>query len=134
MDITQLENLISELSTAQGYNPIIVSQWQEDAPIESFPVAWIKLPIVSYVEGRDEGIIGHHITVALLDDYSRKDAENKQSRLEKMREDMIEIMSLLSTHEDVVQICKMSITPRCIETTVHGDLAQICRATVESIF
>ncbi len=134
MDITQLEKNISRLASKRGYTPIIVSEEGLEKEIKRYPVAWIQLPLVLYVEGRDEGVICHSITVALLDDYSRHSFEDKRFRLAKMETDMIEIMTQLSRCEGVVELDEMTITPRVTHTTRHGDVAQICQASVVSYF
>ncbi|MFI3264001.1 MAG: hypothetical protein SNG38_00290 [Rikenellaceae bacterium] len=134
MDITQLEKNISRLAAKQGYHPLIVSEEGLEKEIKRYPVAWIQLPLVLYVEGRDEGVICHQITVALLDNYSRHSFEDKSNRLAQMQADMVDIMTRLSSCEGIVELDAMTITPRVTHTTRHGDVAQICQASVVSYF
>ncbi len=134
MDITQLEQSIARIVKQRGYAPLIISEEGLETEIKKFPTAWIQLPLVLYVEGREEGVIGHQITVALLDDYSAHSFEDKSNRLAAMNGDMVEIMRRLSLEEGIVEVEEMTITPRVTHTTRHGDIAQICKAEVVSYF
>ncbi len=134
MDIAKIENTIASLSLEMGYTPLIISEEGLERAIKSFPTAWIQLPKVIYVEGREQGVIGHQITVALLDDYSAYSFEDKSCRLSKMQEDILEIMTSLSKCEGVVELEDITVTPRLTHTTRHGDIAQICQGKVVSYF
>ncbi|MFR9503437.1 MAG: hypothetical protein SNH73_03165 [Rikenellaceae bacterium] len=134
MDITQIENTISALALAQGYSPLIASEQGLEKSITTFPTAWISLPKVLYVEGRDQGVICHKISLTLLEDYNAYSFEDKTIRLNEMQNDAIEIMTLLSKEEGVVEVSAMTITPRVVATTRHGDIAQLCEASVVTYF
>ncbi len=134
MDITQIENLISKLSCERNYHPLIASETTLTGSIERFPTAWIQLPKVLYVEGREEGQICHSVTVNYLDNYSAYGFEDKARRLKVMEADVLAIMSELSLAEGVVEVAEMTITPRTLSTTRHGDIAQSVVAKVVSYF
>ncbi|MFI3280611.1 MAG: hypothetical protein R3Y44_01425 [Rikenellaceae bacterium] len=134
MDISQLEKSIAQLSTERGYTPLIASEQELEGAQVRFPAAWIQLPMVLYVEGRDEGVICHKIVVGLLDDYSSYSFDDKSDRLNQMHDDALEIMTALSRVEGVVEINDLTITPRVTHLTRHGDVSQICQASVVSYF
>ncbi|MFI3285027.1 MAG: hypothetical protein R3Y08_00065 [Rikenellaceae bacterium] len=134
MDITQIETLISDLATERKYHPIIASESTIEGAIETFPTAWIQLPKVLYVEGRGEGQICHSVIVNFLDNYNAYSFEDKAIRLKEMEADIIEIMTQLSSLEGIVEVDEMSITPRLLSTTRHGDIAQTLTAKIVSYF
>ncbi|MFI3331897.1 MAG: hypothetical protein SNI51_00180 [Rikenellaceae bacterium] len=134
MDITHLEKLISKLACEHNYTPLVASEATLEASIKRYPTAWIQLPKVLYVEGRGEGQICHSITVNFLDDYSAYSFDDKAKRLAKMEEDVISIMTQLSCAEGVVEVNEMTVTPRLLPTTRHGDIAQTLVAKVVSYF
>lgn len=134
MDITQIENLVSTLSATLGYTPLVASETGIERSISAYPTAWIQLPQVLYVEGRTEGIIGHKITIYLIDDLKGFSFEDQSTRLSEMQEDMIEIMTQLSSCDGIVEVSDMTITPKTIPTTRHDNIAQLCQATIVSYF
>ncbi len=134
MDITQIELLLAHESAAKGYDPLIISEEGIDGAIRGFPTAWIQLPKVLYVEGREEGVICHKIVVTLLDDYNGYSIEQKGIRLKQMQEDALEIMQGVSLSDSVVEISSLTITPRIVTTTAHGDIAQLCEASIVTYF
>ncbi len=134
MDITQIETLIAQITTALGYTPLIASEAGVSGSIKALPTAWIQLPKVLYVEGRDEGIIGHQITLTLIDDYRAFGFDKQSERLATMQEDALETMTRLSLCEGVVEVSEVTITPRVVPTTSHDNISQICTATVVSYF
>ncbi len=134
MDITQIENIISGLSSQAGYTPLLASEALVESSIEALPTAWIQLPKVLYVEGREQGIIGHQITITLIDDYKSHGFEDQAERLATMQVDMLEIMTQLSMSDGVVELTDMTITPRVYPTTRHDNIAQVCQATVVTYF
>ncbi len=134
MDIIQIETIISQLVQQFGYSAVIASEQQLEESIEALPTAWIQLPTVSYVEGRDEGVIGHKITLRLIDDFRGYSFDDQAARLAEMQEHAIEIMTLLSSYDGVVEVSDMTVSPRAIPTTRHDNIAQICQATVVSYF
>ncbi|MFR9523799.1 MAG: hypothetical protein SNH94_04420 [Rikenellaceae bacterium] len=134
MDITQLENSISALFRTKGYAPLIESEQGLEGAIHTFPTAWIQLPKVLYVEGRDQGVICHKVIVNLLDNYGDKSFEEKRLRLDDMHRDALEVMAQLSKAEGVVEIEDLTLTPRVTHLTRFGDVAQVCSASVVSYF
>ncbi len=134
MEISQLEKSIANAAIGYGYTPLIASEEGLERAIKKYPTAWIQLPKVLYVEGREQGVICHKMTIALLDDYSAYSFEDKRDRLAQMEADMIDIAKRLSLEEGIVEIDSMSISPRITHTTRHGDIAQICEATIVSYF
>ncbi len=134
MNITQIENLLATAVKAMGYSPLMASEQTLDKEIKEFPTAWIQLPKVLYVEGRNQGIICHKIVVTLFDDFSAYSFSDKADRLGVMQEDALEIMKSVSRCEGVVEIDSLTVTPRIVSTTRHGDIAQLCEASIISYF
>ncbi len=134
MDITQIETLISDLAEKRNYNSIIASETTVTGVIKAFPTAWIQLPKVLYVEGRDEGVVCHSVVVKYLDDYSAYSFDDKVKRFKEIETDIVEMMVELSSCEGVVEVGEMRITPRTMTTTKHGDIAQTLEAKIVSYF
>ncbi len=134
MDITNIEQAIASIASHYGYDSIISSEQELESAISTYPVAWIELPKVLYVEGRDQGVICHKVSVTLLDDYKAYSFEDKSVRLAQMQEDMIDIMREMSLAEGVVEVNGMSVTAKLYTTTRHGDIGQVCEASIISYF
>ncbi len=134
MDITQIEILVAAAATAKGYSAQIASSQEIEGMIEVMPTAWIGLPTVLWVEGRDEGMIGHQVVVTLMDDYKRFNFNEQLARVNQMQEDILEIMTQISTNDGIVEVQNLTLTPRMIPTTHHDNIGCICSATIVSYF
>ncbi len=134
MDIIDIERAIARIAQGRGYAPIVASEQEVERSIVTMPTAWIELPKVLYVEGRNEGIIGHKVYFTLLDNGGGYSSEEKVVRFNQMRDDTLEIMTQLSLEEGIVEIADMTSTPKAFTTTRHTDIGQKCEATVVSYF
>ncbi len=134
MDILQIEKLLSALASAKGYSAIIVSESNAEKSIEAMPAAMIYLPKVLWVEGRDEGLIGYQVNLSFADDCRAYSFSDQCDRLKQMEQDMIEVMTDITLQEGIVEVSKMSVTPRTYPTTRHDNVAVVCQATLVAYF
>ncbi len=134
MEITQIENKLSALILAQGYTPVIMSEEGARSKTYHSPTALISLPKVLYIEGRGEGVICHSIEIIFIDNCSGYTTELKDSTIERIHADALEILTSLSLDKQILELTDITLRGRITASMHDGGIEHICKAKLVTNF
>lgn len=91
--------------------------------VKSFPAAWLELPRVQEVDGREHGRITYQVRLHLLRGVERNGAQQAGEVLQQMEREMLEVFSGLSRAIEIIAVEKLTMQPRYFGVSGKGDLA-----------
>ena len=128
MNIASLERALRNIVTDAGYdfatgNDDLIAQLLPD-----FPSAWLTTPKMLSIDGQHSGRITYELTLRLFDADTAP--HKRPHRLIKMQCRLLDILTALSEHPDVVAVENITVTPAANTFTLRGELSQTAKARV----
>lgn len=88
-----------------------------------FPALWMEPPILTGVEGRDEGLLTYHLTLHLMTSDRKYPETEKEAQWETMEARTLELLRNLTARKEIFHIGKIGCTPSEYALTNRGELS-----------
>lgn len=102
--------------------------------VRSFPAAWLELPRVQEVDGREHGRITYQVRLHLLRGVERHAPQQAGQVLQQMEREMLELFAGLSRAVEIIAVERLTVQPRYFGVSGKGDLAMTGDARVITWF
>ena len=99
-----------------------------------YPAAFMTQPEFESIEGRKSGRITYKVTLRLAQQATKCSPAERNSLLDAMEEEMVEIFVALSLTDRVAVVDRLSIAPCSEAIDFHGALAIEANAYITTIF
>lgn len=87
------------------------------------PVLWMEPPVLTGVEGRDEGTITYHITLHLMTADRKYDEIQKEEQWETMETQALGLLNTILLQGPLFSLEKIRCTPSEFDLTNRGELS-----------
>ena len=134
MNRSYLTSAVRETAALKGYSFRSAPQEYMNSLVGHYPAAFMPYPEFRSIEGRRRGKIVYRLTLHLLADGARLSPNDRESVLDCLERDMLDIFCLLSSCDRVLSVENLSVSPSALTLTTHGELAVTATADVVSLF
>ena len=125
-----IEGLVSQC----GYHFKLGDESHYPTTVCRYPAAFMTQPEFESIEGRRHGRITYKVTLKLVHQGAKLASSERNTLLNTMEEEIIEIFAALSQTERVAVVDKLTIAPSAEAIDAHGALAIEAEAYVTTIF
>jgi hypothetical protein len=134
MNRTLLRSAMEGLVSRCGYHFQVNDEACYPTTVCRYPAAFMSQPKFVRMEGRNHGRITYNITLRFARQGAKLAPQERNSALEEMEQQMMEMFGKLSEREFVVAVEDLQIRHSSMTLTPHGEVATTATAKVITFF
>ena len=125
-----IEGLVSQ----RGYHFQLSDEARYPTTVCRYPAAFMAQPEFESIEGRERGRITYKVALKLARQGAKLASSERNSLLDTMEEELMDLFVALSESERVAVVEKLSIAPCTEAIDAHGAIAIEAKAIITTIF